>query len=50
MMMAMDPTQLNQKEYAELHTKCMAAVRAFCRAATDTCERLGKCSPESFSA
>ena len=48
MMLAMNPA-LNQKEYAELHAKCMSAVRAFCRAASETCERLGKCSPESLS-
>ena len=49
MMMAMNPIQVNKKEYAELHAKCMAAVRAFCRAAGGTCESLGKCSTESLS-
>ena len=45
----MNPTQVTKKEYSELHAKCMASIRAYCRASSDLCETLGKCSPELMS-
>ena len=45
----MNPTQVTKKEYSELHAKCMASLRAYCRAASSLCEALGKYSPESMS-
>ena len=44
----MNPTQMTQKDYSELHAKCKASVRAYCRAASNLCETLGKYSPGSM--